>query len=251
MRRLLATVPVAFLLLAPMALSARGGHSEWDFAPLSHLKRLRAEQGSAANSHPAAVAEDTLTGALGSVHFMGEKGEAPLFAPAELPAMARAMAEALSLAQPGEDLELFSTWKRESGFFDRGTAVTARVFLVGGKLNLIVSEPRLDFLLSYNIDNRMPYFDYGSRFKARTAVLKAAGAEFPRPDWVVLSLAGQPAPVLARTESNAHPAVPVAPSTEDRLRELKRFREQNLISEAEYAQAKQDLLRAVVKPKAE
>jgi hypothetical protein len=115
--------------------------------------------------------------------------------------------------------------------------VAARVFVQDGKLNLIVQDARLDFKYRYLMTNQMPVVQYGSRAKPGAVVLKAAGAELPRPDWVVLPLAttsaAQPEPAAAT------PAL----SVEDRLTGLKRFREQNLITEEEYTRKKAEILK--------
>lgn len=231
----------------------------WELTQFTWIKRKPAEKGAPANGHPLRVDPAALARALGSVRFIAGAGEEALFAPAEAEALAKPLAEALSLAEPGEDLELLSTSKRDAGFFGKSLGVTARVFALDGRLNLIVHDSRMDFMDVYVQDFRMPSFVFGSRTAAGSVVLKAASAELRRPDWVVLPLtaAAATAPVVAQPPAVQPPAVqPLAiqppatrprpastPSLEDRLKELKRFREQNLISEEEYAKKKAELLK--------
>ncbi|NTV75495.1 MAG: SHOCT domain-containing protein, partial [Holophaga sp.] len=231
----------------------------WDFGILSYVRRTPAEKGAPPNAHPLAVEPAALAQALASVRFANEAKDDPLFTPAEADAMSKAMAEAFAAAGPGEDLVVLSTLKRESGFFAESFGVTARVFATGGRLNLIVHDTRLDFVYAYNLDNRLPPFEYGSRDKAGAAVLKAPGAEARRADWLVLPLAAAkpapapevpavapaPAPKAAEPVAKAPAAVPA--SIEERLRGLKRFREQDLITEAEYARQKEELLKEYAK----
>ena len=247
------------LMMIPAAHAAP--RRTWDFGILSYVKRTPAEKGAPANAHPLAVEPATLAQALASVRFANGAKDVPLFTPAEADTMSKAMAEAFDAAGPGEDLVVLSTLKRESGFFAESFGVTARVFATGGRLNLIVHDTRLDFVYAYNLDNRLPPLEYGSRDKAGAAVLKAPGAEARRADWLVLPLAAPaakpapvagipavapaPAPKAAEPVAKAPAAVPA--SIEERLRGLKRFREQDLITEAEYAKQKEELLKEYAK----
>ena len=242
--------PSLALLLVPAALAATGTRGTWDFAPFSYVRRCPAEKGAPANSHPLQVDAAVLAQALGSVRFLSGREEAPLFVPAEVEGLAKALAEALAVAGPGEDLAVLSTRKRDKVFLRSSMAVTGRVFVQDGRLNLIIHEARLDYHLEYNLQNRMPDFDYGSRAIAGAETLKAPGAEVRRADWLVLPLgalapvaAAQPAPAPAPVQEK----VPSA-TVEERLRELKRFREQDLITEEEYSRQKQELLKAFSKP---
>ena len=224
----------------------------WQLAAFTWIKRQPAEKGAPANGHPLRVDNRALVQAIGTVRFGSGSTEEALFAPTEAAELGKALAEALAVAGPGEDLELLSTSKRDGGLFGKSLTVTARVFAQDGKLNLIVHDARLDFMEAYFIDFRVPKFKHGSRTAAGPVVLKAAGAESRRADWVVLPLTA-PAP-LAAPQTPTPSAVPqVSPppqpaatgSLEDRLRSLKRLREQDLITEEEYAKRKQELLKGV------
>ena len=235
------------LLLAPVALSALGARRLWDFAPYSHVRRAPAEKGAPPSGQPLKVEPAVLAQALGSVRYVAGKEEQPLFVPPEVQVLAKVLSEALAVAEPGEDLEVLSNWKRDTGLLNGSLGVTARVFVQDGKLNLIVQDARLDFMYLVNYEARMPEFKYGTRAKASAVVLKAEGAQSLRADWLVLTLAGsipaaKPVPVPAAVPAPPPPP-PRAASVEERLKDLKRFREQDLITEDEYARQKAELLK--------
>jgi len=249
------------LLLLPSLGAAPATRQLWEFSPLSWIKRKPAEPGAPANAQPVRVQAAILARALGTVQVVAELSEEALFGEAEAVTLSKALAEALSLAGPGEDLEVLSTSKRNAGFLGESLAVTARMFVQDGRLNVIVHDTRLDFLDRYYAEFKMPEFRFGSRAAASAARLRAAGGEARRPDWVVLPLVGAAeavpvaapvaaVPVVATVPVKAPVVVPPAPvqaapeqSLETRLRDLKRRRDQKLITEAEYAKAKQDLLK--------
>ena len=256
-----AALPV---LLIPVSLAAALPR-QWEFAVHSYLTRTQVDPGAPANAHPAQLDPAALKAALGALTFVAEGKEAPLFHPDELDRLANAMARDLALTQPREDLGLVSNYKREKGWLSDGLSVVGKVFIRDGKLNVIVHDPRMEWVVAYNLTDRLPDFDFGSRARPGDVVLKAAGATFPRPDWAVFELgalasAGQPAPApKAAAQPVAAPApkpaaqpvatpqsspTPTQASIEERLRGLKRFRDQNLITEEEYSRQKQDLLKA-------
>jgi hypothetical protein len=238
------------LLLVPApvpALAAPAGtRHNWEIAPWNWIRRKPAEKGAPANGHPLRVDAAILVQALGALRFESKGAEEPLFAPSEAKDLGKAMAEALAVAEPGEDLELLSTSKRDAGTFGDSLGVTARVFVRDGRLNLIVHDARLEFVRLYYAEFKEPKFEYGSRASAGTVVLKAAGAELRRPDWVVLPLVAA-APVVNAQPLVPLPAQPAAtpPSLEQRLRDLKHLREQNLITEEDYAKKKEELLKGL------
>ena len=224
------------------ALAGGGGtRRTWGLAPFSWIKCIPAEKGAPSNGHPLQVDAATLARALGTVQFVSGSKEEPLFEPAETVSLGKAMSEALALAEPGEDLELLSTTKRGQGILSQSPTVTARVFVEGGKLNLIAHDARLNFAELYYLEFRMPKVECGSRTTPGTVVLKAQGAESRRPDWIILPLAARTPVVLAQPLSPSPPVPPA--SLEDRLRSLKRLRDQNLITDEDYTKKKQELLK--------
>jgi hypothetical protein len=240
-----AAAALALLITGPVPTFAApaSARRSWELSPFSWIKRLPAERGAPSNGHPLRVEAKELVQVLGTLQFVAGAAEEPLFAPAEAAALGKLLAEALAQAEPGEDLVLLSTSKRDTGMFGKSLSVTARIFAQDGKLNLIVHDTRLDFVDLYFIDFRMPTFNHGSRTAAGTVVLKAAGAELRRPDWIVLPLLAPVVAIVAAPPVAVQPASALPTSLEERLRGLKRLREQNLITEAEYAKKKQELLK--------
>jgi hypothetical protein len=173
-------------MMTPCLLQASGTRSTWMISTFSWIKRVPAEKGALANGQPLRVEASALAQALGAVRFVSGSAEEPLFDPAEAADVAKAMAEALSLAGPDEDLELLSTAKRGRFLLGDSLAVTARVFAREDKLNIIVHDARKDFMIEYRQETRMPEFDYGSRFLAGAVALRAPGAEARRADWIAL-----------------------------------------------------------------
>jgi len=237
------------LMLIPVTLAASGLPRNWEYAPQSYLRRAPAETGAPANGQPLQVDPALLKGALGGLRVVLEGKEAALFVPEEAERLASALARVLVLAKPDEDLEVLSTFKRDKGWLTGSPSVEARVFIHDGKLNVIVHDPRLDWIVDYNLTQRFPTFVFGSRTKPSPVVLKADGAELPRADWAILSLTppppSQPTPT-SKTAGQPQPAPAAQPTgtVEERLRGLKQFRDQNLITEEEYVHQKQDLLKA-------
>jgi hypothetical protein len=232
---------------------------QWDISLFSWIRRRPAEPGATANSHPFRVSAKALEQALSSVLLASPQGEEHLFDGNEAVDLSRSMSDALAVARPEEDLELTSTVKRLGGISTYALTVTARVFVADGKLNLLIHDARRDVAFAYNIDFQMPTFEFGSRTKVSAVALRAEGAEARRPDWLVLPLPAPeppvtaastpPQPVVAPRPAPPTPVVPAppapapSPTLESRLLRLKQLREQNLITEDEFAKRKQELLR--------
>jgi len=193
------------------------------------------------------VVPAVLEHALGAVQVRGPKEDEPLFSASEAALLAKALAEALAVAGPGEDLEVLSTAKRATDVVGESLSVAARAFVADGGLNLIVHDARKDYLFQYYANYQVPDLQYGSRTRAAKVELKAPGAVSPRPDWVILSLAGAPpAPAHAPVPvaASVPPPAPSTASVEERLTGLKRFRDLGLITEEEYAKKKEEILKS-------
>jgi len=272
---------LALLLAAPGAWAAPPGSKRvWDISAYSWVKRIPAEPGAALNTHPVKVAPGALRELLASILLIEKDQEEALFAEEEAAGLAKAISAALALSGPGEDLEVISNFKRSGGLLNNySSAVTARAFVKDGRLHLIVGDARLEYVLSYQLTFQMPDFPLGSRGKASKVVLRAPNAENLRPDWVALPLGvergpatAEPAPPPAATKGPAPtpaaapalaappvppPAAKAAPvptvqapakparSAEERLQELKRLREKDLITEEEYRKRKEEILKEI------
>ncbi len=250
--------------------SAKGAETRkihWKLANFTWVNLVPSEAGAPANDHPAKVSEAVLLKVLGAVQARVEDADTPLFEEKELVPVAKAIQEAFASARPSEDLVLLSTQRRGGHFMDPAQGVTARVFLKGGALNLIVHDARLDFMDRYSADRTLPTFVYGSRTAGGPAVsLKAEGATQRRPDWLALPLtvpavplasapAPAPAPALApgSAASATQATAPAAPKPDQafydlqyqRLKALKHLRDENLISEAEYQEKREAILKTL------
>jgi hypothetical protein len=236
-------LPTAILVLLlacgsfPAFAGPGGTRRTWELAPFSWIKRIPAEKGAPPNDHPRLVGSAGLARALATIELVSGSTVEPLFEPDEAVALGKALAEAFALAEPGEDLELLSTAQRGPGLFGQSPSVTARVFLTAGRLNLIIHEARLNFAEQYYFEFKLPKVECGSRTLPSAVVLKAAQGALRRPDWVVLPLEIGPLDTAAR------PALPA--SIEERLRSLKRLREQDLITDGEYSERRQELLKGL------
>ena len=165
------------LLLAPLAGSpASPDQALWKLGSFTWVKLVPAEPGASPNAQPVAISPEVLQATLGPVLAKDDGEDIPLFGRKELLELSKALSEALSLAQPGEDVALLSTSRHGHGFLERATGLTARLFVRDGALNLIVQDARLNFLDSYQMDNLEPTFTYGSRQAASKASLQAPRA---------------------------------------------------------------------------
>ena len=243
--------PAAVLLLTmiagavPVPAAPPATRKTWELGPFSWIKRAPAERGAPANEHPFRGEATALARSLGGVQVVSRDREEPLFDPAEAAALGKALAEAFAVAEPGQDLLLLSTARRRAGFFNDALSVTARLFIQGGQLQLIVQDARQNAVLLYNLEPRTPVFEHGSRTRPGPVVLKAEGAVSRRPDWLALPLdpsAARPTATLAPQPPSPPP--PTTPtSLEDRLRSLRHLLEQGLISKEDYEAKKRELLK--------
>lgn len=254
--------------LGPAALASEPDQTQWRINNFTWLKLVPAESGAPANAHPAAVTDEALVAALGPVQATVEGRSIPLFAKDELKGLARPLREALALAKPGDDLVLLSTFKRGGGFMEMAVGLTARLFVADGALQLIVHDARLNFMDRYSADRTLPTFVYGSRTAASGAALDAPQATRRRADWLSFPLAPAPtpapaaaptpvaAPAPAPAPAAASPKPPAAPvpaardeafyeAQAQRLRALKKLRDENLISEAEYQEKREAILKTL------
>ncbi|WP_243319666.1 SHOCT domain-containing protein [Geothrix sp. SG200] len=243
--------------------AAEADRTQWKLASFTWVNRVAAEPGAPANDHPAQVSREAIQMALGPVVAQVDGSDTPLFEAKELAALAKALEEAFAVVKPSEDLVLLSTQRRGGHFMDPAFGVTARVFVKGGALNLIVHDARLDFMDRYSADRTLPTFAYGSRKAASAVSLRGPGAALVRPDWLaiplaVASAAPAPAPAPALGQAQAPSAPTPAPTAEapkrdqdfydqqyQRLKALKRMRDENLITEAEYQQKREAILKTL------
>ena len=248
--------------------AAAPDRTQWKLSNFTWVTRVPAEPGAPANAHPVSLSDAAIKAALGPVLATVEGQSVALFAKDELARLLTALREAFALTKPGEDLILLSSHKRGGMFMEVAQGITARLFVRAGALNLIVHDARLAFLDRYYAENTLPKFEYGSRKTASTESLEAPGGTNIRKDWLALPLSAAPAPMAAPTAAapaasatTAAPAAPVptaAPAppanTRDaafyeaqtqRLKALKKLHDENLLTEAEYQEKRDAILKTL------
>ncbi|MEP7100017.1 MAG: SHOCT domain-containing protein [Burkholderiales bacterium] len=254
--------------------AAKGGPSQrvWRLHEFTTVALVPREAGSDANRQPLQLPPEGLRQQLALVQFTDRGGAQALFGADELAELAGPLAQALERAGPGDDVLLLSSSRREGGILAAPTAVTARLFVQGEQLQLLVHDARYEFYDTYRGTNVTPHFTFGSRSAAGAVAVRSVGASNVRADWLAIPVRGAaaaasaavaPVPVLsvvapAGTVQPATTPQAVAPApapalrqpldaagTQDlerRLETLKRLREKNLITEDEYQQKRKEIL---------
>lgn len=229
----------AGLLAAPPTEHRRS----WEINRVTWVKLVPKEKDAPPNAHPARLDPSVLRQGLAGIQMAAESGDEPLFAPDELAALAGPLSEALDVADPGEDIVLLSSHRRGLGLMSPQLGLTARLFVHGGLLNFIVRETRLDFVGRFVMNNDRPEFRYGSRQAKSLARLRGVGVQPDRSDWVVIPVTTAiPSPV-PKPVPTAAPAKDAGSLAEQRLRALKRLRDENLVTEAEFQKKRQEILK--------
>jgi hypothetical protein len=251
---------------------ANPGQRVWRIGEYTAIRLVPREAGATPNAHPVQVQPELLRQQLALVRARLRSGDAPLFFADELAELIEPIAQALSVAGPDDDLVLLSTARRDGGVLGTPLGITARLFVQGNALNLLVHDARLDFVNAYIGSRIPPSFTFGSREQAGATTIQTVSGTGRRADWVALPLAAitaqasgiAPAPVAATVPavpvvtppavapgavSGAVPAAPArardatfADEIEQRLLTLKRLRDKGLISEEEYQQKRKEIL---------
>ncbi len=269
--------PTAWSGTAPVMRGATG-RQLWRIADYTTVELVAREAGAPANQHPWTIEPNTLHALLQQVQLIRGGAAKPLFAIDELNSIVPAITEALANARPDQDVALVSSARHEDNTFYSITAVTARLFVVDGRLNLIVHDPRVDFYDAARGSGMAPHFTMGSRTAPGSATIQSASATNQRADWLVLSasaaapaapapmappaalapaapapMAPPPAP-LAPVAAPAAPAVapvPAAPpapamsDAEQRLVNIKRLYDKGLLTKAEYEKKRQEIIKGL------
>ncbi|MBX3607520.1 MAG: SHOCT domain-containing protein [Piscinibacter sp.] len=251
---------------------AEPGRRSWTIHEFTTIRLVARESGAVPNQHPAVIQPEVLRSQLAQVRYVvrGDATEA-LFAGSELDELVEPLSQALASAGPGDDVLLLSSSRRGGGILTQPQGVTARLFVQGNALQLIVHDTRYEFMNQYLGSRVPPTFTYGSRASSGSPQLRSASAKGPRGDWLALPLivtaatnapAGPmpavlpaaAAPAAAATPAPAPAAAPpaapmprprdpgFADEIEQRLITLKRLRDRGLITEEEYQQKRKEIL---------
>jgi hypothetical protein len=259
------------------------GRQLWRISDYSHVELVAREPGAPDNQHPWSADRETLHSWLQQVTVLRNGIARPLFASDELSNIVPAIAEALANARPDQDVALVSSAHHEDNSFFSITAVTARLFVVDGHLNLIVHDARVDFYDAARGSGMAPHFTIGSRTSEGSWPVRSVSATNKRADWLVLGDVPPPAPVVpampvapvaplapaappaaaappapiappaaAAPVSPAPPAPAVAPATpaasgdaEQRLLTIKRLYDKGLITKSEYEKKRAEIIKGL------
>ena len=230
------------------ATPGKAHQTAWELSSTTWFRLVPREKGAKPNDHPVKLDAAVLIKALGAIRITTPEREEALFESEELGYLAKTMANALSLADPGEDLLLFSGNKRGHGMFSANLAVVARLFVKDGALNILLHDSRMEVLTYRASRAQMWALPTASRTQATQEVMKCPGAFAVRPDWLVLALdlpapevVAAPAPVLPKPQEPA----PSLAESERRLKLLKQLREENILTEEEYQSKRREVLKTL------
>lgn len=227
----------------PKAKEAEPARTRWDLSLFTEIRLVPREAGAPPNAHPLSLEPAQLGLMLSRVRVKSEEGFENLFDPTELGALLKPLTEALATATPGVDLLLVSSHRRGSGLMGAPLSLAARLFVKDGALQLILGDTRVDATSYYLAQRQDPEFRFGTRAKASAAKLSVEGGAQPRADWVSLPFSGPGAEAPASPKSTPAPPVAAPKDARERLQNLKRLREENLISEAEYQAKRAEILK--------
>jgi maltoporin len=149
------------------------------------------EVGAVENQPPAPLRAEGLRRQLALVQIIGPGAPRALFAADELAHLIEPLAQALGRAGPGDDVLLLSTSRRDASVLSAPTAVTAvtaRLFVQGGNLQLVVHDARHDFHDAYRGTHTEPHFTFGSKASAGTAAIQCESASNRLADGLAIPL---------------------------------------------------------------
>jgi hypothetical protein len=253
---------------APAVTAADAKQRLWRLGDFSKIEIVPREAGAPENQQPVTVSGELLFQQLSLVQETTQgASRRALFDGGELAILVGPLAQALERAGPGDDVLLLSSARR-TGLLLAPTALTARVFVRDGRLQLIVHDAHFEFYDAWRGTNIPPTFTFGTRAAASKVSLQSSQATATRADWLSIPLtppvAAAPAAAPMPAAVPAAPAAVVAPAPmpapaaapparapldkagaddiERRLETLKRLRDKNLITEDEYQQKRKEIL---------
>lgn len=238
--------------------TVRGAQRVWKVGEFSAIALQPIEAGSAPNQHPAKLNPDTLRNRLAGIEFNAAGRSLSLFSADELGDIVPYLVQAFAAAKPGDDLYLFSTARREQGLLGLPVSITARLFMVDGRLNLIVDSARQDTMSMFRNARMVPTLSFGSRSalsqNAATTTLTSRTGQLRRGDWVQLSVADVERSETAPPAAAASAPVPAATTNRDpgfydeqarRLKGLQSLRDQGLLTDAEFQAKRREILQGL------
>jgi hypothetical protein len=228
------------------------------------------DSGAPPNDHPVQLEAGevgTMLSAL-QVGFEDEEDPVLVFSREEVAVLGKAIAEGLARAEPDQDVTFSTIGSHKTGhLLGRQMVNTGRVFYRDGKLNAVFGEVHGEYRKKNVYGQRTEDFrprrdasrttppDAEWRLEETAGAERYAAGGQERPDWLLLAPDAAPsmteAPVaskaaVAREEpapaATPQPALPQARSAEERLAELKKLRDEDLIPEEVYGAKVQEIL---------
>ncbi|MBE9532648.1 MAG: hypothetical protein IMF04_00875 [Proteobacteria bacterium] len=194
------------------------GRTLWE-SKLQYVKIVDRDVAGLANDHPVSISAEEMRTVLSSL-YVGDDGffkkkEVPLFAMSELHILSTAVANGLSQASPGDDINFVSIGSHQGMMAKEAKTTTGRIFMSGGRLNVIFglvheNYSEKDKLTGQQIDRRLhPLLPGKRKFESdlttRIALDKGqslyldpeTGKE--RADWLIIDVATVLAAAAERT----------------------------------------------------
>ncbi|MES2932762.1 MAG: SHOCT domain-containing protein [Pseudomonadota bacterium] len=231
------------------------------------------------NLHPISVPVDLLTRAFSLLKYKTRTGSTEsLLGELGAISLAKGLTTALTTAKANDDVTFMVVTKSDSGLsglFASAVGNSGRAFVDQNGLNIIFGEAHVEFVGRYRSESRVRSFNFGSRSKASTVAVSAEGLTQNRSDWVIIpanllqrggllsnfsgaaELLPQHVPGL-QTLQAAPAAAPIGVlpqpgplgrdenyfrAQEERLKTLKRMRDQDLIADDEYQLKRKEILK--------
>ena len=195
--------------------NAASKNRTWQLHEFTVIQLQPREAGTEANQHPVSVAPESLRQQLAAIQVTVNGEQEPLFGTDELSELVVPLSQALASARPADDIVLLSSDRRGGGMMAPPLALTARLFVQGGALQLIVHDARKNFYDAYRGTGADPKFTFGMRSAASGVVLSSPGAKSTRADWLSIPMNASSlrktveAPAPLSNAPVAAPAVPV------------------------------------------
>lgn len=211
---------------------------------------------------PRTLSAEALKKPLAALQYQSGKGVKPLLDAPAAENLARGIVAAMAKAGPEQEAIFMIISREGEGIFAPMFGNSGRVFIDERGLNLIIGEAHVDFFGSYRATRMVRSFDFGSRNRSSKVALSANGLLQTRNDWVIIPLAAgdginpvQHSADTLRLSAEKPSTNDVKPTStahdqqyylvqEERMKGLKRLRDQNLISEEEYQAKRKEILNA-------
>lgn len=257
--------------LAPSGDDAEKQLQTWLHSPTQDLKlgewdrlRLAPSYSEHPNQHPLTITAEQVADMLKTLQLKSDGEVIALFAEDELKRLSKPIASALAVARPDQDVEFLSTGQHGMiGIVAPVVGNAGRIFVTGGRLNIILGMVHKDFISDYlHGSRRVPKFDYGSQQHPAEYISIASSApgdvHLVRQDWVALPMPAKRAekeparPTIETPPGNGPMVAPGKDAAEDlasklavRLKALQLLKEQGLLSEEEYRNKRAAILQGM------